>query len=140
MNRTAQASYMRRTSITLSTFACVIASAPACAADADVQRLQQQRSQQQMEFQLKMQQQQERALRPAPSPSAEARRRQLEQEQQQRQQQLNNERARAAVGRDSAAGEPMRGELEQERAAQAAAEQMKRYESERTGAAVREVR
>ena len=99
-----------------------------------VQRLQQQRDQQQLELRLKLQQQQDRAVWPAPNPSADFRRTQLERDQQQRQQQLLEQQSRsaAAPGASSdATSETVRRDLERERAAQAAIEQVRRFEAER---------
>ena len=112
---------------------CMPAATLAADADADVQRLQQQRDQQQIELRLKMQQQQNRAVWPSPDATADLQRRQLERDQQQRQQQLLEQQARSAAtpgGTADMQSESMRRDLEQARAAQAAAEQMGRFEAE----------
>lgn len=125
---------MQRLSLTICLAGAIaIGTAPVSASDVpgDVQRLQQERDQRQMELHLKMQQQQERATRPAPGPAVDAQWRELERDQQQRQQQLHEQQSRGAMTPGQDSGEPMRRDFERQRAAQAAAEQSKRFESER---------
>lgn len=98
---------------------------------ADLQRLQRERTQQQLELQLRMQQQQDRAARAPASASSEIQRRKLELDQQQRQQQRLEEESRGTLGRAEDALGQSPPNLVNERAGNAAAEQLQRFELER---------
>lgn len=113
---------------TLTAIALALGASIACASDpaSDVRQLEREREQQQLDLRLKMQQQQERALHPSLTPSADLARRQIERDQQQRQRQLHDQQSRAGIAERAAPNE-----AERERAAQSAAEQLRRFESER---------
>jgi len=108
---------------------CLLIVPGAFAADNGVRRQLQQREQQQLELRLKMQQHADRATQSPPNPSADVHQRTLERDQQQRLQQLHEQQLResAAAGR----GPDVQRELERQRASQAGAEELKRFEAER---------
>jgi hypothetical protein len=97
----------------------------------DLQKLQRERAQQQLELQLKMQQQQDRASRPADSAPFDLQRRQVDLQQQQRQREILEEEARATVGASQDDTLKQSRATANERAGQAATQQLQRFEKER---------
>jgi hypothetical protein len=113
--------------LALTTWASAASDVPA-----DLQTLHQQRTQQQLELQLKMQQQHDRASRPPESASSDLQRRTLELDQRQRQQQQFDEASRATLGVHAGDGlNKPPPEAANARTANAAADQLQRFERER---------